>query len=199
MDRLRRYLRWHVMIWRFGGETERVLFIVLCATAYLFLPGVLIWLFASAWTLWVPFEFGVTVILAIFNGGLLLDVWGIAVYTKDSWQELLRLGQFSKHEAVASEFLTYLQAQGDRCRLQGAARLASLGWLVFYGLFALSVAFGIFVLPVVGPPTPAVFIVIDAPAVLAFRRFARSKHPILYGEADSAGVRLSAPLFSKFP
>lgn len=137
--------------------------------------------------------------IAVTNLLLLIDVLGIAVYTRHSLEELLRIGHFTNQEAVASEYLAYMQSHGDGKRLPGSARLAALDFALFYGLVVLSVAFGLFVLPLVGPPTPVLFFLIDAPVVLAFRRFSRKKQPIIYGLPDPAGARLSEPMFSRFP
>jgi hypothetical protein len=112
---------------------------------------------------------------------------------------MLRLGQFSLHEQVAVDYLQYLRNHGDGKRLAGAARLAWLAWALFFGLFILSITFGLVVLPFVGPPMPAIFFAVDAPAVLAFARFSRKKQPILYGRPDSTGARISDPRFSRRP
>ena len=195
-----RYLRWHAVIWRLGGSKERGLFLLLCATAYVFLPAVLVWMFVRVVRLDVPLEFGIMVAIAATNILLLIDVLGLAVYTRESLRELLRIDHFTEQNVgLASEYLAYMESHGDGKRLTGAARLAWFDFALFYGLCALSVAFGLLVLPVVGPPTPILFFVIDAPAVLAFRRFSRKRQPIIYGLPDSAGVRLSKPMFSKFP
>ena len=197
--RVRRYARWHAVIWKFGGGRERGLLALLCATAYLFLPATVLWLFISGSRLEFPFEFYAMVVIAVTNILFLVDVLGVAVYTTDSWAKLLALGQFTIHEGAASEYLKYLKAHGDGTRLPGAARLAWLGWALFFGLFVLSLAFGSSVLALVGPPTLILFFMVDAAAVLAFRRFSRKRQPILYGLPDSAGVRLSEPMFSRFP
>lgn len=200
MNRVGRYLRWHAVIWKLGGRTERSLFILLCATTYAFLPAVLVWMFVEAWRLDVPFEFGVMVAIAATDILLLVDVLGVAVYTRESLDELIRLGHFTQHNVVlASEYLAYVQSHGDGRRLRNAARMAALDFALFYGLVVLGVAFGFFVLPIVGSPTFVIFFAIDAPAVLAFRWFSRRKQPIIYGLPDPAGVRLSEPMFSKFP
>lgn len=197
--RLRRYARWHVVIWKFGGARERVLFALLCATAYVFLPATMIWMLVSGWSFEFPWEFYVMVGIAATNILLLVDVLGIAAYTTDSLEELLRLGHFTTQNVVASEYLAYMQSHGDGKRLRSAARVAALDFALFYGLVILSIAFGLFVLPIVGSPTPALFFAIDAPTVLGFRRFSRKKQPILYGLPDSAGVQLSEPMFSRLP
>jgi hypothetical protein len=201
VNRVGRYLRWHVVIWKLGGARERVLFALLCATAYVFLPATLVWMFVwGVMRLDVPFEFGVMVAIAATNILLLIDVLGVAVYTRESLRELLRLGHFTEQNVgLASEYLAYMESHGDGKRLWNAARMALLDFALFYGLIVLSIAFGLFVLPVVGSPTFVIFFAIDAPAVLAFHRFSRKKQPIIYGLADAAGVRLSKPMFSRFP
>ncbi len=201
MNRLRRFILLHVVIWRFGGEPERILLILMCATAYLFFPGVAIWVFIGAWTLSLPLEFAVTVGLSATNFFFLFPILGLALYTKVSFAELLRLGVFPTptQEVAAREWLEYLQNHGTHGRLPGATHLAFEFWVVLYGLVLLSVAFGLWVLPVLGHITPLVFLAIDAPIVLWCRRLSVKRVPIIYGRPDAEGFRLSEAKFARRP
>ncbi len=196
-NRIRRYVIWHVVIWKFGGARERALFLLLIVVVYLLLPGAVAWFFISGSRLEFPWEFYVMIGITITNLLFLVDLFSIALYTAESWERMLALGQFSPKEDVALQYLQYLRTHGDGKRLQGTVRLAWLGWTLFFGLFLLSIAFGLLLLPLVGPPTPALFFAVNAPAVLLFRRFWRKKQPILFGLPDSTGVRISPPAFSK--
>jgi hypothetical protein len=195
VGRLAGYLRWHAIIWKFGGPTERAFFLAQVLTAYIFLPAVLAWFILTGWDLEFSWEFYVTMGLAVSNIGAFLRVFGIAQYRADSWGELLRRGHFHPHDHIAAEFLSYLQNRGMNGRLPGATELALLDWTLFYGLVALGVGFGLWVLPLIGPATPAAFLAVDATMVFASRRISRSRLPIIYGGRDQAGVQLSEPIF----
>jgi len=159
-----------------------------------FLPAGLVWFVLSGWSLQLPWEFYVTVGVAMSNLGAFLDVFGMVLYTKDSWGELLRVGHFHPHNQAAGEFLSYLQNHGVSGTLPGATSLALLDWALFYGLVAASIVLGLWLLPLIGPITPLAFLAIDAPIVLASRRLARSRLPIVFGMRDQSGVQLSEPI-----
>ena len=188
------YLRWHIIIWRFGGREERGLFALLCATLYLLLPATMIWILVSGWSFQYPWEFYVTVGLAASNFLLLLDVLVIALYTEASWRELLHRGQFQAHQKAATEYLSYLESHDGT--LPGGAQAAILRWALFYSLFIVSIGFGLWILPLIGPATPAAFLAVDAPIVLASRRQSHVKLPIVYGRRDSTGAQLSEGILS---
>src|SRR5712692_3420435 len=189
MNRLQRFLRLHVVVWRFGGEPERILLILMCATVYLLFPGIAIWLWLIGRTLSIPLEDLVTLSLSLADFFVFFFALAIALFTKDSVGELLRLGQFPTpaHEAATREYLEYLQNHGTHGRLPGATRWAFELWAVFYGLVLLGVAFGLWVLPFLGHVTPLVFLAINAPIVLGCWRLSVKRTPIIYGRPDAEG------------
>lgn len=196
--RLGGYFRWHAVVWKLGGTTERSFLLLAAVTIYLFLPVALVWFVLSGWRLQFPWEFYVTVGLAFSNTLAFLDVFGMATYTKASWGELLRQGHFHPHDKAAGEYLSYLESHGTNGRLPRATGLAVLYWAVFYGLIVVSVLLGLWLLPLIGPLTPAAFLAFDAPIVFACRRIARLRLPIIYGKRDSSGIQLSEPIFPSF-
>jgi len=192
------YFRWHRIIWAFGGATERAFLLLSAVTIYVFLPAAFVWFLLSGLRLEFPWEIYVTIGLAFSNMGAFYDVFGIVLYTKDSWGELLRRGHFHPHDKAAGEYLDYLESQGMNGRLPGGTRVGLLYWALFYGLVAGSVVFSFELLPLIGPLTPAAFLVVDAPIVFAFRHIARSRLPIIYGRRDHSGVQLSEPIFRSY-
>lgn len=139
-----------------------------------------------------------TVGIAVSNIGSFLDVFGVVVYTPDSWNDLLVCWHFSPFNQPAHEFLSYLQSRSVSGALPGAGRLALSYWLLFYGLIVASDVFFFVLFPIVGHLTPVAFFLLDAPISLVCRPISRHKQPTIYGRPDPPGSRLSQPLFRSF-
>ena len=188
-------IRRQEIVWNRGGTQERVLFLLLATFAFVFLPLVGVWLFVyGVWQSSLPFEFAVTLGLAVSSVYAFFDAFFPPLYRSESWGELLRQGYFSTKEKLATEYLHYLETHGREGRLPGAARWAFAYWGVFYGLMVMGIAFANVAIPLLGWLTPALFLAVDAPVVYSCRLIYRRRMPILYGRPDPDGFQLSEPL-----